>query len=206
MVILLRGGLRRRGHELALALILPAFFLHGLVDIDWDFIAVSAPAFFVAGALVGRPSARRASVTLLLPAAGVALALAGILFLPWLGQRWADDALFAANPARADTLAKRAHSTDQLLVEPYWAQADAADARKQYGDALRFYGLATRVQPDNADTWLDKAEYELGLGCARHALTDFYRFNALNPYAAPDEGPSDYRRALALVNSGKPVC
>jgi tetratricopeptide (TPR) repeat protein len=142
----------------------------------------------------------------LLPAAGVALALAGILFLPWLGERWATDALFATQPAHADTLAKRAHSTDPLLVEPYWAQADAADQRKQFGDALRFYGLATRVQPDNADTWLDKAEYELGLGCARHALTDFERFNALNPYAAPNEGPDDYRRALALVNSGKPVC
>jgi hypothetical protein len=207
IALLLRGSLRRRGHELALAVILPAFFLHGLVDIDWDFVAVAAPAFFVAGALAGRPAERRASFTVLLPAAGVALALAGILFLPWLGERWANDALFASKPARADTLAKRAHSTDPLLVEPYWAQADAADERKQYGDALRFYGLATRVQPDNADTWLDKAEYELnGLGCARHALIDFERFNTLNPYAAPNEGPDDYRRALRLVNSGKPVC
>ncbi|HKU59284.1 MAG TPA: hypothetical protein VJP39_06735, partial [Gaiellaceae bacterium] len=63
-----------------------------------------------------------------------------------------------------------------------------------------------RVQPHNADAWLFKADYELGLGCARHALADFYKFNALNPYAAPNEGPNDYRRALALVNSGKPVC
>lgn len=206
MIVLLRGSLRRRGHELALALILPAYLLHGLVDIDWDFIAVSAPAFLVAGALVGRPVVRRASATVLLPAAGVALALASILFLPWLGERWANDALFAAKPARADTLAKRAHSADPLLIEPYWARADAADQRKQYGEALYFYGLATSAQPQNADTWLYKAEYELGLGCARHALTDFYRFNALNPYAAPDEGPNDYRRALALVNTGKPVC
>ncbi|HEY2327048.1 MAG TPA: O-antigen ligase family protein [Gaiellaceae bacterium] len=206
LVLLLRGSLRRRGHELALALFLPAFLVHGLVDIDWDFVAVGAPAFLVAGALIGRPSERRVGATVLLPAAGVAIAVAGILYLPWLGERWATDALFATKPAQADTFAKRAKSVDPLLVEPYWARADAADERKQYGDALYYFGEATRVQPDNADAWLNKAEYELGLGCARHALSDFYTFNALNPYAAPNEGPNDYRRALALVNSGKPVC
>lgn len=206
MVALLRGSIRRRGHELALALFLPAFLLHGLVDIDWDFVAVAAPAFLVAGALIGKPSERRVGATLLLPAAGVAIALAGILYLPWLGARWANDALFSTSPARADSYAKRSHSVDPLLVESYWARADAADERKQYGEAIRYYGFATRVQPDNADAWLNKAEYELGLGCARHALTDFYKFNALNPYAAPTEGPNDYRRALRLVNSGTPVC
>jgi hypothetical protein len=206
MVALLRGSLRRRGHELALALFLPAFLVHGLVDIDWDFVAVAAPAFLVAGALIGRPSERRVGAFALLPAVGVAVAVAGILYLPWLGERWASDALFSVKPAHADTYAKRAKSVDPLLVEPYWARADAADERKQYGNALYYYGQATRVQPDNADAWLNKADYELGLGCARHALTDFYKFNALNPYAAPNEGPNDYRRALALVNSGKPVC
>src|SRR5438477_2818843 len=39
---LIRPALRRGGHELALALILPAYLVHGLVDIDWDFAAVSA--------------------------------------------------------------------------------------------------------------------------------------------------------------------
>lgn len=206
MVALLLRGHRRRGHELALALFLPAFLLHGLVDIDWDFVAVAAPAFLVAGALTGRPSERRVSSFALLPVAGVAIALAGVMFLPWLGERWANDALFSVKPAQADTYAKRAKSVDPLLVEPYWAQADAADQRKQYGNALYYFGQATRVQPDNADAWLNKADYELGLGCARHALADFYKFNALNPYAAPNEGPDDYRRALALVNTGKPVC
>ncbi|HEX5449517.1 MAG TPA: O-antigen ligase family protein [Gaiellaceae bacterium] len=206
MVALLLRGHRRRGHELALALFLPAFLLHGLVDIDWDFVAVASPAFLAAGALIGRPSDRRVGSFVLLPAAGVAIALAGILYLPWLGERWASDALFSVKPAQADTYAKRAKSVDPLLVEPYWARADAADERKQYGDALYYYGEATRVQPHNADAWLNKAEYELGLGCARHALNDFYTFNALNPYAAPNEGPNDYRRALRLVNTGKPVC
>jgi two-component system chemotaxis response regulator CheB len=30
---------------------LPAFLVHSLVDIDWDFAAVAAPAFVAAGAL-----------------------------------------------------------------------------------------------------------------------------------------------------------
>jgi tetratricopeptide (TPR) repeat protein len=103
-------------------------------------------------------------------------------------------------------LAKRARSVDPLLVEPYWAQANAADARNEVSRAVAYFRLATERQPQNAQTWLLKAEYELGIGCARHALTDFYRFNALDPYAQPSEGPDDYRRALRLVNSGKPLC
>ena len=46
---------RRAGPQLALALALPAYFLHGLLDLDWDFLAVSALVFFIAGALVVRP-------------------------------------------------------------------------------------------------------------------------------------------------------
>ena len=38
---------------------LPAFLVHSLVDVDWDFAAVSAPAFLAAGALAGRPAAAR---------------------------------------------------------------------------------------------------------------------------------------------------
>ena len=60
VVLLLRGSLRRRGPDLALALIFPAYLLHGLVDIDWDFVAVSAPALLVAGSLVGGPPRRSA--------------------------------------------------------------------------------------------------------------------------------------------------
>ena len=44
------------GPQLALALALPAYFLHGLLDVDWDFASVSGPVFLIAGALVVRPS------------------------------------------------------------------------------------------------------------------------------------------------------
>src|SRR5581483_3310700 len=43
----------------ALAVAVPAYVLHALVDIDWEFVAVSAPLFLVLGVLVGASSATR---------------------------------------------------------------------------------------------------------------------------------------------------
>lgn len=201
---LLWRGHGRRGHELALALILPAYLLHGLVDIDWDFLAVSAPAFLVAGALAGRAAPHvRLSGFAVLSATGVALIAFGVLLLPWLGDRWSNDALFASTPARTVTLAERARSVDPLLVEPLWTEAGV---RKDPRKALALYAEAVRKQPQNAQAWLLKAQFELQYGCPRLALADLYTFVALDPYERPDRGPDDYRRALALVNSGKPTC
>jgi hypothetical protein len=195
---LLRGSRRRRGADLALALILPAYLLHGLVDIDWDFVAVSAPAFLVAGSLVGGPP-RRAPAFATLAAAGAAFLALGVLLLPWLGERWSDQAFFNGDPK----LANRARGVDPLLIQPYVVLADSATS---YPRAIYYLGLATKKQPENAQAWLYKAEYELGFNCARAALQDFYKFNALDPYERPTNGPDDYRKALALVNSGKPKC
>ncbi|MDX6477264.1 MAG: hypothetical protein QOH95_2775, partial [Gaiellaceae bacterium] len=205
VAVLLVRGRQRRGHELALALLLPAFLVHSLVDIDWDFVAVSAPAFLAAGALAGRPASRSVSPFGALVAAGTALLAFGVLLLPWLGERWSDKATFAS-PARAEVLAKRARSVDPLLVEPLWALALAEDTRGHEARALAYYEQATRDQPQNAQTWLAAGTYALDVGCARRALQHFYRFNALDKKARPSEGPDDYLRALALVNSGKPRC
>jgi tetratricopeptide (TPR) repeat protein len=124
-----------------------------------------------------------------------------VLLLPWLGERWADQAFFNGDPK----LANRARGVDPLLVQPYWVLADASNS---YANAVYYFGLATKKQPDNAQAWLYKAEFELENGCARAALQDFYKFNALDPYErrVPHAGPLEYDRALALVNSGKPKC
>src|SRR5207248_54955 len=205
LALLLLRGRRRRGHELALALLLPAYLVHSLVDIDWDFVAVSAPAFLAAGALAGRPALRSVSPFGALVAAGAALLAFGILLLPWLGERWSDQATFAS-PARAVVLAKRARSVDPLLVEPLWALALAEERRGNDARALAYYEQATREQPQNAQTWLAAGQFALDAGCAQRALQHFYRFNALDKNARPSEGPDDYRRALRLVNTGKPRC
>ena len=84
---------RRPGPELALALALPAYVLHGLLDIGWDFAAVSAPVFLIAGALATRPSERpHPSPAAVLMASGAALAIVFSLFAVWFGDRWTGQA------------------------------------------------------------------------------------------------------------------
>lgn len=202
---LLRGSLRRRGHELALALLLPAFLVHALVDVDWDFAAVAIPAFVAAGALVGGPALRRVSGYALLPAAGVAVLLFGVVLLPWLAHRWADEASVAP-PGRAITLAKRAHSADPLIVDPYWARAEAADERNLPQVAYDWYLAAVHRQPHNPQTWLQAGEYAKGFGCPFQAWKNLEQYVTLDPKARPSEGGDDYRAMLKLVDERKYEC
>jgi O-antigen ligase len=202
-VAFLRGSLHRRGHELALALVFPAFLVHSLVDVNWDFVAVSVPAFLVAGALVGTPAEKRASAFATLAAVGAGLLVFVVLLLPWLGARWSAQASTELNRAKAAKLAKRARSVNPFLVEPYWTLAFAA---KDNGTALAYYDDAVRRQPRNAQTWLAAGQFALSIGCPRHAYPYLEKFSELDHYAEPDKGPDDYRRALRLVNSGTPRC
>ncbi len=70
-----RAGAPERGAAAALAIGAGAYALHSLVDIHWDFVAVSAPAFFSVGALAGlggeAPVARRRPAVAGLVAAAV---------------------------------------------------------------------------------------------------------------------------------------
>ena len=203
-IVLLRPSLRRHGHELALALLLPAFLVHALVDVDWDFVAVAAPAFTSAGALAGRPP-RRVPGLALLPAVGVALVLAGSLFSPWLARRFANEAL-VASPARAVTLANRAHGLDPLLVEPYWAKALAAIGRGQTDEAFGQYVAAVDRQPKNPQTWLAAGEYAKTAGCPYLEWKYLERYTELDSKARPGSGADDYRAALFKVNHRQYRC
>ncbi|HEX4526711.1 MAG TPA: O-antigen ligase family protein [Gaiellaceae bacterium] len=204
LAVLLRGSLRRQGHQLALALVLPAYLLHSLVDIDWDFVAVSALVFLVAGALVGRPATERVPAFGVLAAAGLALLAFGVLLLPWLGARWSAQATETLSTQHAVSLAKRARSVDPLIVEPLWALAFAYETNPPL--ALAYYDQATKKQPANPQTWLLAGRYALSIGCPRHAYPYLERYTELDPKAPPSEGGDAYRRALELVNSGKPKC
>jgi len=209
--LLIAAGWRRQGHELALSLLLPAFVLHALLEIDWDFLAVAAPAFLAAGALAGRPGAvtRRLSRFAAIAAAGAALAAVSSLALPWLGDRWtrqAEDAALGGRPAKAVALAKRARAVDPVSIEPLFAQALAEETRGNLGRAAALFGRATEVQPRNPQPWGWLGRLELDAGCARAALTHLERYVALDPQARPEAAAADKDRALALVNSGKPRC
>lgn len=202
LLVLSVGGLivaagRRRGHELALSLIFFAFVLHALIDIDWDFVAICAPAFLVAGALAGRPlPARRLSPSALLLVGGAALVLFACLLLPWLGNRW------AANPATASA----ARAVDPLLLQPLWTEAENQPhtvAGRQR--ALALLRQATAMQPQNPEPWelLGSAEFDLGCRVLAYPALEIY--TNLDDHADPDEGEGAFQKveALAAIDSGK---
>jgi O-Antigen ligase len=209
------GARRPTDPELALALILPVYLVHGLLDIDWDFAAVTGPVFLVAGALAARPVMKpRASYSTGLVAAGVALVALSSFFAVWLGNRWtgqAEEAL-GTNPAHAIVLAKRARSVQPLSVEPIiYAQALAEEelaigkAKKHHlGKAYGLLLKATKLQPENKETWYALGEFDFRVRhCPRKALPELDRFTALD---RQDPGNAEYARALKQVNSGKAPC
>ncbi len=203
-VFLLRGSLHRSGRELALALLLPAFLVHSLVDVDWDFAAVAAPAFVAAGALVGGPVERRLRGFSLLPAFGVALVLLGSLGSPWLARRWVSDAQTAAftSPAHAVALANRAHALDPFLLEPYWAKADAADTTRE---AYRQYVLAVQRQPKNPLPWLLAGEFAMRVDCPFAAWQHLERYTELDQ-KSNGPGGDEYNAMLKLVDAHEYTC
>jgi hypothetical protein len=167
---------------------------------------VSALAFLVAGALVGKPTVRRVSFSTTLALAGAALLAFGVLFLPWLGERWSGDAAVSLSPQHAVTLAKRARSVDPLLVQPLLTLGFASDLANKPLLARAYYAEAVRAQPKNPDTLLQAGLFELAHGCPRHAYAYLEPYTERDPAAPPADGADAYRRALALVNSGKPTC
>lgn len=202
---LLRGSMRRSGHELALALLLPAFLVHSLVDVDWDFAAVAAPAFVAAGALVGGPAVRRVRGFSLLPALGVALVVLGSLISPWLARRWATeaaDAALADRNARAITLADRAHALDPFLLAPYYAKADAAATKRE---TFRQYVLAVQRQPKNPQPWLFAGEFALQVGCPYAAWQHLERYTELDQ-ESNGPGGEEYNAMLDLVDNHEYTC
>jgi hypothetical protein len=195
----------------ALALVVPAYLLHALVDIDWEFVAVSAPLFLVLGLLVGAASRtvepRRRPVWL---AGAAVLVLAGgySLAAPWLSARSVSasyDALGREDVAAAIAEARSAHDLNPLSLDPYraWADAELLAGRKQ--EALRLYGKMVSLQPENGETWYALGQFEL------EALDDpCDAYDALNhAYTLDPYGPAGTRgglldRARAVRNSG--VC
>jgi len=203
--MLLRGSMRRSGHELALALLLPAFLVHALVDVDWDFAAVAAPAFVAAGALAGGPAARRVRGFSLLPALGVALIVLGSLVSPWLARRWATeaaDAALAGRNTRAITLASRAHTLDPFLLAPYYAKADAAGTNRE---TFRQYVLAVQRQPKNPQTWLLAGEFAMQVGCPYAAWQHLERYTELDQ-KSNGPGGEEYNAMLELVDNHEYTC
>jgi hypothetical protein len=165
----------------ALVVALFAYVVHGVVDFDWDFVAVTAPAAAVLGVLVaaGRPArvrllgARRG--VLAVAAGAFAAAALYSLVSPWLASRRVDDAYAAlgrndVGAAVAD--AKSAHDLNPVSVDALLAWGAAEAARGDTAAAGRLYTRAISIQPDNWRPWYYRARLLQTVSGAKAALFD----------------------------------
>ena len=197
------GG--ERAAAAALALGLGAYVLHGLVDIHWEFVAVTAPAFFVLGALIGLCARRRARVSRpVWVLAGVAgLGVLYSLVAPYSSARLVDSAYSQLASDRSEAAlsdARAARTLDPLATDPLYALGDAEASRRDEEAALRHYRQAVDLEPENSSTWYALGSYEFFTGRYKEALHDLDRAYGLDPYgpAGRPGGLLDLARAKVL--------
>jgi tetratricopeptide (TPR) repeat protein len=180
------------------------YALHGLVDIDWDFAAVTAPVAVALGAVVAaegsRARARGRAAFALAPAAVVAAAAVASLVLPWLAERRVEDAYAALpdDPAAAIAAARDADDLNPLSPAPLQAEALATAVTGREREALTLFERAAVRQPKNWETWYDAGVYQLRLGNAAKAYEYLNNAYGLDPYgpAGSPGGPLDCAREL----------
>jgi tetratricopeptide (TPR) repeat protein len=209
--LVLRAALRRldgidRAAAAALAVGAAAWLAHALVDLHWDYIAVTAPVFLTIGALAaaGRPAlpARRRPLWAL---GAVLLAAAAVYSLatPWLANRRLDSGLAAlgrGNLAAATSDFRAADRLNPLAVEPLLYQAAVQIARGNAHAAEILYLRARARQPKNPDVLYELGVFEFRQGnylAAYRALNDAYTLDRFGP-AGRKGGYLD--RARAIVN------
>jgi O-Antigen ligase len=188
-----------RSARLALALAPVAFVLHGLLEIDWDFLAVCAPVFLALGAALGGP-APRAPVAWRLAAGAVALAGAVSLFSPWLADRYVNRAYDRLGSTAAVRAADRARALDPLSLDPLLARANAKLALRDLRGAYADHLAEVAEQPENPDAWCDLGQFELDvLHLPSRAYEHLNRW-----YTLDSQGPclDLLDRARRAVNAG----
>jgi tetratricopeptide (TPR) repeat protein len=191
----------------ALTIGLLAYVVHGVVDFDWDFVAVTAPALGVLGVLLaaGRPTRVRmpAQRTVISLAAG-AFAAAALYSLvsPWLASRRVDDAYAAigrGNAAAAVADAKSARSLNPASVDPLLAQALAELERGNAREAGRLYTKAISLQPENWRPWYFRARLLDAEAGAKAALYDAQQAASRDPLGVAGTYATSLRHELATT-------
>jgi hypothetical protein len=199
---------RERAAGAALALAVPAYLLHALGDIDWDFVAVSAPVFFVLGALIGGAGRVRKPRRRPLLALGVGLVTLAALYsltAPWLGARRVEAAYAALDrndPKAAVSAASDAHDLNPLSPEPYWAWALAEVSVRNVDAAVREYRRAVDLQPDNSETWFALGAYEFDVGRYQAAYRDLNEAYTIDPFGPAGRKGGLLDQARDKVNAG----
>jgi tetratricopeptide (TPR) repeat protein len=176
-----------RAAATALALAPLAYFLHTLVDYDWDFVALTGPVLLLVGLLVsvGAPLlVRRRRVLPAVAAALLSVAAVASVAAPWLADREVRDAFAAVGrgeAAEARDAADRARSLNPLAVEPLFAAALAEETRSRQQEALELYVRAVELQPENSETWYQLARFEASVGLRDQAIRHVGQAQALDP-------------------------
>jgi O-antigen ligase len=162
-------GLRRleggdRAAAAALTAGLAAYAAHALIDMGYDYVAVSGPFFLVLGVLLvaGRGPGRTQRRSWIAAAAVglVALTTAASLLSPWLAERRLDASLdrsLAGDLEGAERAAEQAQALNPLAVRPLFAEASLAEGAGRLDEAESLLREAVRLQPQNPETW-----YQLG--------------------------------------------
>ena len=205
------GAVRRlegieRDAAAALAVALALWLVHAVVDYDWDFVAVTGPVFFAAGALAaaGRP-ARRGSFPFAAAATGaVTLAAALAVATPWLAQRSVrdvDPALERGAIGAARNAAKRARALDPLSLAPLFARARIEEDVGDEEAALAAYRRAAAAQPENPIAWYELGLYEFHLGDRCSAYVHLNRAYTLDPAGLQWKQGSELDQARTWVNT-----
>jgi tetratricopeptide (TPR) repeat protein len=201
-VVLAAVAVRRRVADaaaVALAVCLLAYLGNILIDIGWDYVAVSAPAFLALGVLLAEPgptSARREPIWAL---GALALGVTACLSLaaPSMARHKVDEAIATANPA----LAAQAHSWNPLAIDPLLTEAALEAFEGRPLKALRLYRRATDTQPENPQAWVERGLFELDSlrdPCgAYRSLSRAYALDRYNRAVALDGGPLDTARSRA---------
>ena len=157
------------------------------------------------GALLGLGSVRRVGVPIP-AAAGVAIAILYSLVAPYASSRLVDSAyseLAADRTPAALSDGRAARWLNPLSTDPLQALGDAEAAVNAQDSAIRWYGRAVSLQPENSSTWYALGSYEFFVGRYKLALHDLDRAYGLDPYgpAGRPGGLLDQARAKVLGTS-----
>ena len=184
-----------RGDEwpaaLALAIVLPTFLVHGLIDYDWDFVALCGPVFFVAGFLLatGREPVRAGrryawiAVVVLVVWAGLYSIAAPRVAAGRVNEAFSQ--LERGSPEEAARTAKSAHSLNPLSIEPLLAWASAEEAVGNLRRARELYVDAVELQPLNWVGWYELGRFDCEvIGDEKAARRVLGRAHELDPHNA----------------------
>ena len=205
-VVALRRRAREDGASVALAICALAYLLHALIDIDYDFVAVSAPFFLVLGVLLARrgPVLERREPVWALGVA--ALSATGILSLaaPYVAEQKITAAINAPSLVQAAALAHQGHAWNPVSIDPLETEAAIEESLHHKLQALALYHQAVDTQPDNPEAYVQLGAFELRTmhdACSAYTdLNQAYTLDRFNPVIAKKGGPLDVARAK--VNAG----